>query len=281
MKSTSILSIFLCLALLLCGCTITAEPSRENTETEVSDISWVSSVVSTTDEWVSSFKEDSIDASSEESHSLSSSQQTSQPYQFSFSQVPSYSSKAFVVLNEGQPIFSNRELGAIGKEEYTSLDSLGRCGVAFAVCGTEIMPKKGEKRGSISHIKPSGWVQAKYNNVNGKYLYNRCHLLGWQLSAENDNPRNLITGTRYMNTEGMLPFENMIADYIKETGNHVAYRVTPRFQNNDLVAGGVELEAYSIEDEGEGICFHVYIYNVQPGITINYATGKSKETASQ
>ncbi len=152
---------------------------------------------------------------------------------------------------------------------------MGRCGVALAVCGKEIMPKEGEKRGSISHVKPTGWVQAKYDSVDGKYLYNRCHLLGWQLSAENDNKSNLVTGTRYMNTQGMLPFENMIADYIHETGNHVAYRVTPRFKENELVARGIELEAYSVEDQGDAISFHVYVYNVQPDIVIEYTTGKS------
>ena len=137
------------------------------------------------------------------------------------------------------------------------------------------MPKPDEERGSISSVKPSGWVQAQYDCVSGKYLYNRCHLLGWQLSAENANKRNLITGTRYMNTEGMLPFENMVADYIRETNNHVAYRVTPIYDGNDLVARGVQMEAYSVEDEGEGICFNVFCYNVQPGVKIDYSTGRS------
>ncbi len=278
MKTKSILSLFLCLIVLLSGCT--SQWQSENTTTSYS--SNVSSVVSKSESSQITSEEILVENNvSEESESVSSSQEKPATYQFSFAQIPAYSGKAFVVINGGQPIFSKEELDAIGKEEYTPLDSFGRCGIAFAVCGKEIMPKKGEERGSISHIKPSGWVQAKYDSVNGKYLYNRCHLLGWQLSAENDNARNLITGTRYMNTEGMLPFENMIADYIKETGNHVAYRVTPRFQGNDLLAKGVELEAYSIEDEGEGICFHVYVYNVQPGITINYTTGKSKLATSQ
>ena len=138
------------------------------------------------------------------------------------------------------------------------------------------MPKPNEERESISSVKPSGWVQAQYDCVSGKYLYNRCHLLGWQLSAENANKRNLITGTRYMNTEGMLPFENMVADYIRETGNHVAYRVTPIYEGGDLVARGVQMEAYSVEDDGEGICFNVFCYNVQPGVTIDYSTGRSR-----
>ena len=137
------------------------------------------------------------------------------------------------------------------------------------------MPGANETRGSISSIKPSGWIQAKYNGISGGYLWNRCHLIGWQLSAENANRKNLITGTRYMNIEGMLPFENMVADYIKETNHHVAYRVTPIFEGNNLVCSGVQIEAYSVEDNGEGICFNVYCYNVQPGITIDYATGNS------
>lgn len=191
------------------------------------------------------------------------------------SSVPAYSGTPFVAINNNVPSFSSAELTTKAYESYSSLDSLGRCGVAIASCGKEIMPKDGEERGSISSIKPSGWVQASYDIVSGKYLYNRCHLIGWQLSAENANNRNLITGTRYMNTEGMLPFENMVADYIRETGNHVAYRVTPIYSGSNLVASGVQLEAYSIEDDGDGICFNVYVYNVQPGITINYATGAS------
>lgn len=274
MRNLSLLSLFLCFVILLCGCT--GQSETQNTAPYVSN---VTSVVS---------KDAPSQVTSEDISTHISSLQENEPlssfltsYRFSFTQIPAYTGKAFTVLNGGQPVFSKEELGAIGIETYAPLDSLKRCGVAFAVCGKEIMPKKGEERGSISHIKPSGWVQAKYDSVNGKYLYNRCHLLGWQLSAENDNARNLITGTRYMNTEGMLPFENMIADYIKETGNHVAYRVTPRFESNDLVAKGVELEAYSLEDNGDGICFHVYVYNVQPGITIHYATGKSTLAASQ
>lgn len=191
------------------------------------------------------------------------------------SSVPAYSGRPYVAINGNIPSFSSAELTTKAYESYSPLDSMGRCGTAIASCGKEIMPKDGEERGSISAIKPSGWVQASYDIVSGKYLYNRCHLIGWQLSAENANNRNLITGTRYMNTEGMLPFENMVADYINETGNHVAYRVTPIYSGNNLVASGVQLEAYSVEDEGEGVCFNVYVYNVQPGITINYATGSS------
>ena len=191
------------------------------------------------------------------------------------SEIPAYSGRPYVVINDNIPSFNKSELTVKGYETYASLDSLGRCGGAVASCGREIMPKPDEERGSISSVKPSGWVQAQYDCVSGKYLYNRCHLLGWQLSAENANKRNLITGTRYMNTEGMLPFENMVADYIRETNNHVAYRVTPIYDGSDLVASGVQMEAYSIEDNGEGICFNIYCYNVQPGVKIDYSTGRS------
>jgi DNA-entry nuclease len=196
------------------------------------------------------------------------------------SEIPAYSGRPYVVINDNIPSFNKYELTTKGYETYASLDSLGRCGGAVASCGREIMPKPDEERGSISSVKPSGWVQAQYDCVSGKYLYNRCHLLGWQLSAENANKRNLITGTRYMNTEGMLPFENMVADYIRETNNHVAYRVTPIYDGNDLVASGVQMEAYSVEDEGEGICFNIYCYNVQPGVKIDYSTGRSWSSES-
>lgn len=193
------------------------------------------------------------------------------------SALPAYSGSAYIVVDENQPNFSSGELTTDAYERYSILDDKGRCGVAIASCGIEIMPQKDEERKSISSIYPSGWVQEKYSGISGGYLWNRCHLIGWQLSAENDNEKNLITGTRYMNTEGMLPFENMVADYIKETGNHVAYRVTPVFGGNNLVCSGVQMEAYSIEDDGDGICFNVYCYNVQPGIKIDYATGESTE----
>ena len=197
------------------------------------------------------------------------------------STLPAYSGTAYTIVNNNQPNFSTAELTTTGYEKYSSLDSLGRCGVALASCGKEIMPGANEERGSISSIKPTGWVQKSYSGVSGGYLWNRCHLIGWQLSAENANRQNLITGTRYMNINGMLPFENMVADYIRETGNHVAYRITPIFVGNNLVCSGVQMEAYSIEDEGDSICFNVYCYNVQPGITINYATGDSTGPSSE
>ena len=191
------------------------------------------------------------------------------------SKLPKYNGKPYITLNGGQPSFSAAELTTKGYERYSPLDSLGRCRTAIASLGRETMPKPNEERGSISSIYPSGWKQAKYDSISGKYLYNRCHLIGWQLSAENANRGNLITGTKYLNISGMLPFENMVADYIKETNNHVAYRVTPVYAGNNLLASGVQIEAYSVEDDGEGICFNVYCYNVQPGISINYATGAS------
>lgn len=195
--------------------------------------------------------------------------------------IPTFSGTPYTFVNNNQPNFSSDELTTTGYEKYSSLDNLGRCGVAIASCGKEIMPGPNEKRDSISSIYPTGWVQKSYRGISGGYLWNRCHLIGWQLSAENANMQNLITGTRYMNVSGMLPFENMVADYIKETGNHVAYRITPIFEGNNLVCSGVQMEAYSIEDKGNSISFNVYCYNVQPGITINYATGDSSDPASQ
>lgn len=190
------------------------------------------------------------------------------------SSIPAYSGKPYVAINGNVPNFSEEDLTTKSFEKYSPLDKLGRCGAAFANVSRDTMPK--EDRGSISSVKPSGWVQAKYDCVDGKSLYNRCHLIGFQLTAENANEKNLITGTRYMNVDGMLPFENMVADYVKETGNHVLYRVTPVFKGGNLVVSGVQMEAFSVEDKGEGICFNVYCYNVQPGVEIDYATGKSR-----
>ncbi len=189
--------------------------------------------------------------------------------------IPDYSGQIFIQLNGNVPNFGSAELKTTGYESYGNLDSLGRVTAAVASLGKDTMPNDDEKRGDISSVKPTGWVQKQYDNVNGKYLYNRCHLIGWQLSAENANKSNLLTGTRYFNTEGMLPFENMVADYIKETGNHVAYRVTPVFEGNNLLCKGVQIEAYSVEDSGDGICFNVFCYNVQPDINIDYSTGQS------
>ena len=191
----------------------------------------------------------------------------------SLDSIPAYDGKAYVAVNDNVPFFTDSELTTEAFEYYSELDSLGRCGVTYANVCKEMMPT--EERGKIGMIKPSGWHTIKYDVVDGKYLYNRCHLIGYQLSGENANKKNLITGTRYLNIEGMLPFENMVADYVKETGHHVLYRVTTIFEGDNLVANGVLMEAESVEDNGSGILFNVYCYNVQPGVTINYATGES------
>lgn len=198
---------------------------------------------------------------------------TSTASAFNAADVPAYSGEPYTAVNNNEPYFTSDNLTTEAFENYSELDALGRCGVAYANVCLETMPT--EKRGSISEVKPTGWHSVKYDNVDGKSLYNRCHLIGYQLTAENANQQNLITGTRYLNVDGMLPFENMVADYVKETDNHVLYRVTPIFTGDNLVADGVLMEGYSVEDEGDGICFCVYAYNVQPGITIDYATGDS------
>ena len=195
------------------------------------------------------------------------------------SNIPDYDGKAYVELNGNVPEFSKSEKTySESFEEYGKLDSLGRCTYAVSCIGKDLMPT--EKRGSIGSVKPSGWHISKYDFVDGKYLYNRCHLIGYQLTAENANERNLITGTRYLNVEGMLPFENDVADYIEITNNHVYYKVTPIFQGNNLVANGVQMQAYSVEDNGQGVSFNVYCYNVQPGVAIDYATGDNQAVAS-
>ena len=184
-----------------------------------------------------------------------------------------YQGEPYVVINDNNPAFNDADFTTISFESYGELDELGRCTTAFANIGKDIMPT--EKRGAIGEVKPTGWQTAKYDSVDGKYLYNRCHLIGYQLTGENANEKNLITGTRYLNVDGMLPFENMVVDYIKETNNHVLYRVTPVFSGDNLVASGVQMEAESVEDNGDGILF-----NVQPGIAIDYATGDSHQDDS-
>lgn len=196
---------------------------------------------------------------------------------YTLENLPDYDGTPYLALHQNKPTFKPNELKATAFESYSELDALGRCGTAFACVGQELMPT--EPRGAIGMIKPSGWQIAKYDSVDGKYLYNRCHLIGYQLTGENANAKNLITGTRALNMEGMLPFENTVADYIKTTKNHVLYRVTPIFKGNNLVANGVTIEALSVEDDGRGVCFYVYCYNAQPGIEINYANGKSRATA--
>ena len=195
-------------------------------------------------------------------------------YIASVNDVPEFDGEtAYIAIKNNVPDFKTEDLVTESYEKYEELDSLGRCGVVMACIGVDIMPT--EERGSIGQVKPTGWHTVKYDNVDGKYLYNRCHLIGYQLTGENANEQNLITGTRYLNIEGMLPFENMIADYVKETKNHVIYRVTPIFDGKNLLARGVQMEAISVEDNGDGICFNVYAYNAQPGINIDYVTGES------
>ena len=238
-KNTAVLSLGLAFLIFLCGCAQkTDEISKNNSDS--SDI-----------------PSSSIDG-----------------YIANVNDVPAFTNEPYVVLKDNQPDFTEDDLTTVCFERYAKLDALGRCGVTMACVGVEIMPT--EERGSIGQVKPTGWHTVKFDNVDGKYLYNRCHLIGYQLTGENANRQNLITGTRYLNIEGMLPFENMVADYVKETKNHVLYRVTPIFDGNNLLASGVQLEGYSVEDKGEGICFNVYAYNCQPDILINYATGESK-----
>lgn len=196
-----------------------------------------------------------------------------QPTMYS-GEIPEYTGSAYVAIEDNTPLFRYDEITTRSYEFYSELDELGRCGYAMACIGEDLMPT--ENRESISAVKPSGWNQAEYDFVDGKMLYNRCHLIGFQLTGENANEKNLITGTRYLNVQGMLPFENMVADYIKETGNHVMYRVTPVYSGDEPVARGVRMEAYSVEDQGDGITFHVYVFNIQPGVGIDYTDGSSK-----
>ena len=207
---------------------------------------------------------------------LGQSEQIETTISFDLSNIPEYKNNPYVVINNNIPDFDESDYTTKSFENYSELDILGRCGVAYANICRETMPANGEERESISSVQPSGWRQKKYN---GEYLYNRCHLIGYQLSNENANKLNLITGTRYMNVEGMLLFENQVAEYIKgqrkNENKHVLYRITPIYEGNNLVASGVQMEAYSVEDNGKGVCFNVYVYNVQPGVQINYATGSS------
>lgn len=191
--------------------------------------------------------------------------------EFDINSVPTYSGAPYVTVNNNIPYFTDEDMTTEVFESYSPLDEYGRCGIAYANICAELMPT--EDRESISDITPSGWDNNPYDFVDGGYVYNRCHLVGFQLAGENANKLNLITGTRSMNVDGMLPFENMVADYVQETDNHVLYRVTPIFEGDNLVASGVLMEAKSVEDEGEGVEFCVYCYNVEPGVEIDYATG--------
>lgn len=205
-------------------------------------------------------------------------QETSAAKSASSENIPDYSGEMTITLDQNQPNFTSKDLTKKSYETYGNLDSKGRCQTAQACVGRDLMPK--EERGAIGMVKPSGWHTVKYNQVDGKYLYNRCHLIAYQLSGENANRKNLITGTRSFNVDGMLPYEERVGDYVRETGNHVLYRVTPVFEGDNLVAKGVEMEAMSVEDKGKDLKFHVFVYNVQDGIRIDYETGESKKDSS-
>lgn len=260
----TLLSLLLLLSLALTGCGTTEAPTASPAESQ--------SVQSAVQSEPEADQPPAQDTSSGEQQAEETAEGT-----VDLSSLPAYAGEAYVAVNDNQPYFSAEERqNTEAFETYSPLDSLGRCGVAWANICPELMPT--EERGEIGQVKPSGWHTVKYDCVDGKYLYNRCHLIGFQLAGENANEQNLITGTRYLNIEGMLPFENLVADYVQETGNHVLYRVTPVFDGDNLVAGGVLMEGWSVEDGGEGVCFCVYAYNVQPGVEIDYATGDSWET---
>lgn len=252
------------------GCGNTEALSQEQEKEIVTTVTESETAVTTVSESETSDTESEI---ADEPAAQSVQTQPSTEVTISAADIPAYAGDPYVTINDNEPQFLETDLATSAYEYYSDLDDLGRCGVVYACIGTDLMPT--EERGNIGSVKPSGWHTVKYDIVDGKYLYNRCHLIGYQLSGENANVNNLITGTRYLNVEGMLPFENMVADYVKETENHVLYRVTPVFEGNNLVASGVQIEAQSVEDQGEGILFNVYCYNVQPGVTIDYATGDS------
>ena len=263
-RAILIVSVLLAFCLLFSGCGI------DGSNPQGTGPSQITNSTSSPDSFENN-ESSNISTPSDNKDNTNQTQSGSKPV--SLDSIPAYSGKAFVTINNGNPGFSDSDLKTKSYEYYSPRDRLGRCGVVHACIGRDIMPT--EDRGSIGMVKPTGWHTVKYDCVDGKYLYNRCHLIGFQLTGENANEENLITGTRYMNVTGMLPFENMVADYVKETGNHVMYRVTPLFKGNNLLAHGVQMEAYSVEDDGDGICFNVFVYNVQPQITIDYATGES------
>ena len=286
------LSLMLCLSLLsACGTTtdvpangsnrdITFEETQQEEQAEGSDSTTSGNGESTLDP--ESGKDDSVSDKAQPSQSDQNANENSLSAEapaFSLSSIAEYTDMPYVAVNGNVPYFTESELTDQSYEYYSDLDALGRCGTACASIGQDLMPT--ESRGSIGMVKPTGWHTVRYDDlVDGKYLYNRCHLIGYQLTGENANTKNLITGTRYLNIEGMLPFENMVADYVKETGNHVMYRVTPIFEGDNLLANGVLMEGYSVEDNGAGICYCVYAYNVQPGVEIDYATGDSQRADS-
>lgn len=269
---TGIASIVLAAGIIFAGCSTNTQPDYVDTPaTVIADETSVSEALETAEAPESSAAEESIQSAEDVSP-----QHAGTETQFSYGSIPAYSGSPYVAVNDNIPFFTDEELTTQSFETYSELDSLGRCGVAYACIGQDLMPT--EDRESISEVTPSGWNNKEYDFVDGGWLYNRCHLIGFQLTGENANEKNLITGTRSMNVDGMLLFENMTADYIKETGNHVMYRVTPVFEGDELVPRGVLMEGKSVEDNGEGILFNVFVYNVQPGVEINYMTGDSKLT---
>lgn len=269
---TGIASIVLVAGIIFAGCSTNTQPDYVDTPaTVIADETSVSEASETAEAPESSAAEESIQSAEDVSP-----QHAGTETQFSYDSIPAYSGSPYVAVNDNIPFFTDEELTTQSFETYSELDSLGRCGVAYACIGQDLMPT--EDRESISEVTPSGWNNKEYDFVDGGWLYNRCHLIGFQLTGENANEKNLITGTRSMNVDGMLLFENMTADYIKETGNHVMYRVTPVFEGDELVPRGVLMEGKSVEDNGEGILFNVFVYNVQPGVEINYMTGDSKLT---
>lgn len=260
------LAMMVCLALTMqsasgCGTTESAQSTQETTD----DTEVVTNIGEQTQEQTDTEEQEKSLSSTETATTIAET--------FDFAAVPAYDGKAYVAVNDNIPFFTEEELSSASYETYGELDPLGRCTVCVASVGQDLMPA--EERGNIGMVKPTGWHTVKYDFVDGKYLYNRCHLIGYQLTGENANEKNLITGTRYLNIEGMLPFENMVADYVKETDQHVMYRVTPVFEGDNLLAAGVLMEGKSVEDNGEGVLFCVFAYNVQPGVSIDYATGES------
>ncbi|MCR5666615.1 MAG: DNA/RNA non-specific endonuclease [Eubacterium sp.] len=255
------LALLVVLVFVMTGCGDTSSQDYETYEEE------------TQDSTVSALSEDDDVEEEEEETQEPETKQTQAESEFDIDDVPEYSGVAVYEVNNNEPFFTEDEITTEAFEDYGELDSLGRCTTAYACVGTETMPT--EERGEIGSVKPTGWHTVKYNGIDGNYLYNRCHLIAFCLGAENANEKNLITGTRYMNVQGMLPYEEDTASYIDETQNHVMYRVTPIFEGDNLLASGVLMEGYSVEDEGAGIDFCVYCYNVQPDVTIDYATGDS------
>jgi len=264
-RNNAIIALLLSLLLLFTGCT-------NNTPVADSSVSQQTDIIETQTETPAT-EQSNVTDEAENKNSDKQPETTQQTVNFDLSSIPEYNGRAYVAVNNNIPYFNKSDYTTSSFEQYAPLDKLGRCGVAFACVGRDIMPT--EERGSIGSVKPTGWQTVRYENVDGRYLYNRCHLLGFQLTGENANNRNLITGTRYLNIEGMLPFENMVADYVQETNNHALLRVTPIFEGNNLLASGVLMEGLSMEDNGAGISFNVYCYNVQPGIVIDYADGSN------